>query len=577
VPHSRKLWILGLTSGIGVVVVFLVVAATRIPFTSDTLRKRVVTTLADRLDAEVELDSLTLRFYPNLHAIGTGLTIRHRGRTDVPPLVSVQAFGVSATLVGLWNRRVAHVRLDGLQIQIPPGEDDNQKADTPAGAPGSWKERDKPPPASREPAAAEEQTPVENYVKGVVITELEAPDAQLVILRSDPQKPRRTWSLQTLRLRSLGMGTEMPFETRLTNAIPPGQIVAEGTFGPWQREDPGSTALGGRFTFDDADLNVFKGISGILSAKGTFDGTLDRIAVDGQTETPAFSIDVSKHAVPLSTTYHAIVDGTNGNTTLDPVNAKFFSTSLVARGGVYEVEGVDGRVVKLDVTLDEGRLEDLMRLSVPTPKPPMTGRLRLTTAMLIPPGKVNVVEKLQLDGRFAIGGGRFTNETVQQKIDEMSLRASGKLAKVETVPTVASDFTGRFSLRKGTLRLPVVTFDIPGAVVELSGQYALRQETLAFTGNLFMDAKISQTVTGIKSLLLRLADPFFRKNGRTVVPLKIEGTRSNPSFGLDMKRVFRNGDAKPTQPSSTAPSSKAPPAKVPPAKPTVPPAQAKKS
>jgi hypothetical protein len=31
----------------------------------------------------------------------------------------------------------------------------------------------------------------------------------------------------------------------------------------------------------------------------------------------------------------------------------------------------------------------------------------------------------------------------------------------------------------------------------------------------------------------------FRKSGRTVIPLKISGARSNPSFGLDTKRVFR--------------------------------------
>ena len=91
------------------------------------------------------------------------------------------------------------------------------------------------------------------------------------------------------------------------------------------------------------------------------------------------------------------------------------------------------------------------------------------------------------------------------------------------------------------LRIPTLVFDIPGAAVKLSGQYALRRETLAFTGHLYMDAKVSQTVTGWKSMLLKIADPLFRENGQTVVPVKITGTRSAPAFGMDVGRIFKKG------------------------------------
>jgi hypothetical protein len=80
----------------------------------------------------------------------------------------------------------------------------------------------------------------------------------------------------------------------------------------------------------------------------------------------------------------------------------------------------------------------------------------------------------------------------------------------------------------------------------------MRRETIEFDGNLFMDAKISETMTGFKSLMLKLADPFFRRDGRTVVPLKVNGTRSDPHFGLDMRRVFRRGNDKKAPPKSTA-------------------------
>ena len=53
----------------------------------------------------------------------------------------------------------------------------------------------------------------------------------------------------------------------------------------------------------------------------------------------------------------------------------------------------------------------------------------------------------------------------------------------------------------------------------------------------------AQTVTGIKSLLLKVVDPLFRrKGGGSAIPIKIEGTRADPKFGLDMGRVFKKGD-----------------------------------
>jgi len=43
--------------------------------------------------------------------------------------------------------------------------------------------------------------------------------------------------------------------------------------------------------------------------------------------------------------------------------------------------------------------------------------------------------------------------------------------------------------------------------------------------------------TGIKSFLLKPFDSFFRKNGVTVLPIKVTGTRGQPSFGLDFHRM----------------------------------------
>jgi hypothetical protein len=45
--------------------------------------------------------------------------------------------------------------------------------------------------------------------------------------------------------------------------------------------------------------------------------------------------------------------------------------------------------------------------------------------------------------------------------------------------------------------------------------------------------------SGVKSLLARLAQPFFRrKGGGSRLPIKISGPRAKPQFGLDVGRVL---------------------------------------
>jgi AsmA-like C-terminal region len=528
VISRRRLWIF-VAACLGILTVGAITLALRIPFTSETLRKRVVQTLSDRLDAEVELSDLTLRVLPALHADGTGLRVRHKGRRDVPPLISIAKFTVDADLLGLWRNHVAHVRLDGLDIQIPPADHDpdgDHNGDArvedgdPDGDDGDSPERD------------------------IVIDELVADNATLTILPREVGKRPKVWHLHELHLQSVGAFNKMPFRTVMTNAMPPGRITTSGAFGPWKTVAPGLTPVDGTFTFENADLGVFKGISGILTTRGSYSGTLERIDVTGETDTPNFMVNVSGHTVPLKTKYHAIVDATNGDTTLERIDATFLKTSLVAKGGVYGVEGARGRLVTLDIDMPSGRLEDIMRLAVKTSQPPMTGRLRLRTTFDLPPGDADIVDKLKLDGAFTIDDGRFTNAEVQQKINRLSRRASAK-ASEDATQTAAADFSGRFGLADGQLALSTLTFNVPGAIIEISGQYSLAREVLAFNGSLFMDAKVSQTTTGWKSLMLNAVDPLFRKDGRTVIPIKITGTRSEPSFSMDVRRVFRRGDSEP--------------------------------
>jgi hypothetical protein len=164
---------------------------------------------------------------------------------------------------------------------------------------------------------------------------------------------------------------------------------------------------------------------------------------------------------------------------------------------------------------------------------------------VLPPGDQDVVTKLRLNGRFSIQDGRFKSADVQKKINELSQRTR-RPEERQASESVSSQFTGTFRLGGGKLSIGEVTFDVPGAAVRLAGTYDLVPETMNFRGTLFTDAKVSQMTTGIKSLLLKIADPFFKKEGGgSAIPITISGTRGNPSFGLDKGRVFSHKDDPP--------------------------------
>ena len=521
----RRWWFWALSGVFGLFVVLAILVFAVVPLSADTLRHRMIATLSERLESEVEIGDLHLHIFPALHVEGSKLIVRWRGRTDVPPLISIASFTVNSNLMSLARRRVSHVQLTGLDIQIPPDH---------GGLRDSSDTRDAPKAAGSADDAIE---------KTVVIDTLETTNARLIILPKDANKQPKVWAIHTLKMRDVGATEAMPFDATLTNGVPPGEIATTGSFGPWQKDDPGLTPLNGTFDFAHADLSVFPGIAGNLSSRGSFGGTIDTIDASGETDTPDFMLRASGHPFALHTKYHAIVDGTNGDTRLEQIDAAFLGSHLLASGAVLDgPPGSAGRTVTLDVKLDKARIEDILMMAVNDPKPAMTGGLQMTTKFLLPPGETDVVERLRLDGRFAIARARFTRIDVQARINELSHRAQAKDVDAAK-DNVVSNFQGRFKLANGRIALPDLAFATPGAKVELAGQFALKPQTLDFKGQLLMDAKISQTVGGIKRLLLKVVDPLFRKNGGgSAIPIKIGGTVKEPAVGLDMRRVFRRGN-----------------------------------
>jgi len=229
-----------------------------------------------------------------------------------------------------------------------------------------------------------------------------------------------------LILKSVGAGKPFSFRGNLTNAKPVGEIQTRGDFGPWQVDDPGSTPVSGSYTFTDAKLDPFPGIAGTLSSTGKYSGVLGSLEVEGVTDTPAFSLDPVGRPVPLHTEFSATVDGTNGDTYLHPVRATLIHSHITANGSVVRVPEKRGHLIVLDVVSPKARLEDLLQLATKSTKPMMSGLVNLKTKMVLPPGKVKVLDKLTLDGEFTVTDARFASSDVRDKLASFSRHAQGQ-------------------------------------------------------------------------------------------------------------------------------------------------------
>ena len=506
-------------------VAILLSIATRI---TPHVRQRAVAAVNDRFKSDADLASLQVSVFPRPGILGTGLVLRHKGRTDVAPLIKIGSYSASAGLWGLIKSplHLKTVELDNLEISIPPGGVHGDPAHGSVGREATVTGQ----AANDEPSASK-----------LVIDQIVSRTARLDIVPRDPRKLPRRFEIHNLVMRGFGDGDGATFDAALTNPTPRGEIVTQGTFGPWQPDDPSQTPVRGEYTFKSANLDTIKGIGGTLSSVGTYSGVLERIDVKGETDTPDFSIDIAAQPVPLTTRFHATVDGTNGDTALQRVEARVIETLIVARGAVVRTEDVKGRRISLDVAIDDGRIEDVLKLAVKATKPVMTGRMQLKAKLLLPAGDRDVIDKLDLSGTFRLNEARFSNVNVQEKINALSQRGKGNETGGNG-PSVVSRLAGTFTLRGGTLTFSNLSFGVPGAIVQIAGTYDVKQETLDFRGNLLLDATLAETTSGWKAVLGRIAQPLFRRQGGgSKLPIRISGPREQPEFGLDVGRAVGPG------------------------------------
>ena len=428
--HWRRWQWIGAIGAVCAFIIFSLIAIA-VSRAEPVLRASVIETLAARFKSKVELDAFHVSLVKGLQVSGSGLRIF--GETDpnnhepgFQPIISVSEFRFHLGIRQFLRtpKHVDTVFVKGLQLNLPPREHRDELNNM---RPGDGKIT-------------------------IIVDTFICDQAQLILNTLRPGKLPVEFDIESLRMTRIGSDQPMHFDASLTNPKPVGRIISSGLFGPWQASNPRYTPISGTYSFHDADLGTINGLGGTLSSTGRYTGILEKIVVDGATDTPDFRIATGDRPVPLHTDFHAIVDGTTGDTYLQPVKAKLLNTYLLANGSVVRTEDIKGHRVLLDVVIDRGQIDDLLKLAVHKDPPMVTGSVRLNTKFDLPPGQPDLSNRLKLSGTFKVSEAHFTDESIQQKLDALSRRSQGKIKATDApVEDVHSALYGTFALNDGLL------------------------------------------------------------------------------------------------------------------------------
>ena len=485
----RWIWISGLCL-LAALTIGIVILATHWPFSRDEITRA----LQKATSRPVQIGAFRSTYFPP-GCQAENVRVLHNSNPEATPLITLDRLTIRATFAGLFRptKRLEQVTVAGMRIVIPPK-------------------------GSKDGTA---KFALDSGDKSIEIGTIVANGAVLEFRSSDPGEEPYRIHIDALSLAGVGSGKPWRYRAVLNLSEPPGVIRAEGEFGPWNPDDPGSAPASGEYTYSDVNLGAFRGISGTLHAKGKFRGPLAKVETEGALEVPNFHVDKSGSVVPLHASYHATVNGTNGEVRLDAVETRFFRTALTARGTV------DKRGAILDVAVARGRIDDILRLFVEEKAAPLSGAVQLHAKFVWPPGEEKFLRKIRMDIGFGIDGARFRSETTQGTIDRLS---QGK----DDPQTVLSDLRGGVAFRNGVASFRNVTFDVPGASADIHGTYGLIDHRVELHGVLHTTGKLSDAATGFKALVLKAISPFFKKKDEVkIVPFKITGTFKDAKVGLD--------------------------------------------
>ena len=511
---SASLWLLIGLAVAAIVAISGILLIRNWPFTEQAVKQA----LQDRFARPVEIRSFRMTYLPP-GCVADGVSILHRKRKGLPPLITVQSLIIHGSYTGILgiHKRVPAIQLVGLHVLVPPKRSDGESSNL---------------------------MPLTTSTSGkqLGIGELTTDDALLEFMSSQPGKEPLKMPIHRLTLDHVGESESIGFHAAFLNTEPPGEIRSEGQIGPWNEDDPGSTPVSGSYTYENVNLGIFQGLGGTLSSRGTFSGTFGHLDAKGQADVPNFKISASSHTVHLTSEFQAVVDAVNGDVSLQDVRSRFRRTTIVAKGAVNGHPGQKGKTAALDMTVKDGRIEDLLYLFSEDKNPSMTGSVNLSAKVEVPPGPSGFLTKLSLICDIGIGSGRFTNPTMQTSVNELTESAGGenKQQQAEDPQTVLSNLRGRVSVKNGVATLLNTSFVAPGTRAEIGGTYNLLNKMVDLHGILYTNGKLADTTSGFKAVVLKALSPFLKKKNLTIVPFTITGSSSEPKFALDLdgKRQF---------------------------------------
>src|SRR3984957_4578714 len=502
---SLKRWILVV---LGVFVVAIAIGATVLAMHWPFTQASVVAGLQQKFGSHVEVKSFHSNFFPP-RCVAESVTIRRNTQPGVTPIATVTRLTIEGSYPGFFAvpKRISHVTVEGLHVFASPT---SEKAGP-----------------SAPPAQGGDQTKIE-------IGDITA-DNSVVEFSSGAAgaKPMR-FEVHKLTLNDAGDGQPMAFPAELSNPLPPGEIRAEGEFGPLDTSKPEEAPASGSYTFERANLGVFPGIGGTLYSTGKFEGKLNQLEVAGMTDTPDFNVSPNPHTVHLRTQFHAVVNGWNGDVSLKNVKAQMGSSTVLARGEIASKEGSDGKTVSLTGVENDGSIKDWLELLAHNHHPKMIGTMKFRAIVYVPPGQRDFINRLNLRGDFEIGQADFTKPATQEKVNNLSRIAQGQKSD-DNPESVFENMRGHVEMENEVANVSDLYFGIPGALAHIHGTYGVESDKIDLHGNLRVDQKLSKGTGGVKSIFLKVIEPMMKKKkAGEILPVKITGTMREPSYGLDV-------------------------------------------
>jgi AsmA-like protein len=490
--HRGKVWALSILLIVLFIAVPLYIRAS--PFSERSILQQ----LQEASDSQVTIRGYHRTHFPSPGAVVEGVEFRHGPNAFT--FLKIGKLVIKGTYLGLLRQHVLRVKAEGAQVFIPPFGSNFHF-----------------------------QTQHSTFVVDEVI----ANGTMVEFEPDDPHDKPVMFDVHDAFLTDVRWGSPIHYQLKFRNPEPPGEISVHGDFGAWTTGHPQDTPISGEYSFEHADLGVYSGIAGLLSSTGKFQGLLQHIDVSGTTETPDFEVTSGGHKVKLVSQYDGYVDAMHGDTFLKRVEAKFGRTTILAEGSVAGTTGQKGKFAQFQLSAQRARIEDLLGLFVSRGRSPMSGPVSLRTRAQISPGDDPFLKKTRLDGNFGIAAGKFENRDTQQSVEELSAGARGE--NKEDPETVVSDLSGSVALVGGVAQFSDLSFGVPGAHARMHGTYDVMNHKIDLHGRMRVDTKISNTSTGVKSLLLKVMDPIFKKKKKgEIVLVHILGTYEKPEFGLDL-------------------------------------------